>query len=330
MSARKPAVVTVTGAAGSIGYATLFRVAAGAMLGHDQPVALRMLELPQAVGAAEGTAMELDDGAFPLLSSIDIFDDPHQAFDGANFGLLIGAKPRSKGMERADLLAANSDIFAKQGAVINTVAAEDIRVIVVGNPANTNAAVAAAHAPDVPAERFTALTRLDHNRAIAQLARHTDTPVAQISRVAVWGNHSATQYPDIFHARVGDRSGAEVAADRDWLVNDFIPTVATRGTAIIEARGASSAASAANGTIDHVHDWVLGTPDGDWTSAALPSTGAYGVPEGLVCSFPVRSVGGRWEIVEGLDINEFSRARIDASVAELQTELDAVSTPSGR
>ncbi|MEP9394193.1 malate dehydrogenase [Gordonia sp. VNQ95] len=328
MAELSPAVVTVTGAAGSIGYASLFRIAAGAMLGHDRPVRLRLLELPQAVTAAEGTAMELEDGAFPLLQSVDIFDDARSAFDGAQFGLLIGAKPRSKGMERADLLAANSAIFAEQGKVINEVAAQDIRIIVVGNPANTNAAVAAAHAPDVPAERFTALTRLDHNRAIAQLARHTGAPVREISRVSIWGNHSATQYPDIFHAQVGDVSGAQVAEDERWLVDEFIPTVAKRGTAIIEARGASSAASAANATIDHVHDWVLGTPDGDWTSAALPSTGAYGIPEGIVSSVPVRAVDGRWEVVEGLEINDFSRARIDASVAELQSELDAVAALS--
>ncbi|WP_374610729.1 malate dehydrogenase [Gordonia sp. (in: high G+C Gram-positive bacteria)] len=327
MNRRIPVTVTVTGAAGSIGYASVFRIAAGAMLGHDQPVALRLLELPQAISGAVGTAMELDDGAFPLLKSVDVLDDPRKAFDGASFGLLIGARPRTKGMERADLLAANSDIFAAQGSVINDVAADDIRVIVVGNPANTNAAVAAANAPEVPADRFTALTRLDHNRAIAQLARRTGAGVDEISRVTVWGNHSATQYPDIFHARVGNRSGADIAADRDWLVDDFIPTVARRGTAIIEARGSSSAASAANATIDHVHDWVLGTPPDDWTSVALPSPGAYGVPEGLVCSFPVRSIDGRWQIVEGLDINEFSRARIDASVAELQSEREAVSTP---
>ena len=327
MKRRIPVTVTVTGAAGSIGYASVFRIAAGAMLGHDQPVALRLLELPQAISGAVGTAMELDDGAFPLLTSVDVLDDPRKAFDGASFGLLVGARPRTKGMERADLLAANSDIFAAQGSVINDVAADDIRVIVVGNPANTNAAVAAANAPEVPPERFTALTRLDHNRAIAQLARRTGASVAEISRVTVWGNHSATQYPDIFHARVGNRGGADIAADRDWLVDDFIPTVARRGTAIIEARGSSSAASAANATIDHVHDWVLGTPPDDWTSVALPSPGAYGVPEGLVCSFPVRSIDGRWQIVEGLDINEFSRARIDASVAELQSEREAVSTP---
>lgn len=327
MNRRMPVTVTVTGAAGSIGYATVFRIAAGAMLGHDQPVALRLLELPQAIPGAVGTAMELDDGAFPLLTSVDVLDDPRKAFDGASFGLLIGARPRTKGMERADLLAANSDIFAAQGSVINDVAADDIRVIVVGNPANTNAAVAAAHAPEVPADRFTALTRLDHNRAIAQLARRTGASVTEISRVTVWGNHSATQYPDIFHARVGDRSGSDIAADRDWLVADFIPTVARRGTAIIEARGSSSAASAANATIDHVHDWVLGTRPDDWTSVALPSPGVYGVPEGLVCSFPVRSVDGGWQIVEGLDINDFSRARIDASVAELQSEREAVRTP---
>ncbi|MCK8614181.1 malate dehydrogenase [Gordonia sp. C13] len=326
MSRPAPAVVTVTGAAGSIGYASVFRIAAGAMLGHDQPIALRLLELPQAVPAAVGTAMELDDGAFGLLKSVDVFDDPRKAFDGASFALLIGARPRSKGMERADLLAANSDIFAAQGAVLNDVAADDIRVIVVGNPANTNAAVAAAHAPEVPSQRFTALTRLDHNRAIAQLSHRAGVEVGEISRVTIWGNHSATQYPDIFHARVGGRSGADLAADRDWLVDDFIPTVARRGTAIIEARGTSSAASAANATIDHVHDWVLGTPADNWTSTALPSPGVYGVPEGIVCSFPVRSVDGQWEIVEGLEINDFSRERIDASVAELAAERDAAVT----
>ncbi|TSD94982.1 malate dehydrogenase [Gordonia rubripertincta] len=326
MSRPAPAVVTVTGAAGSIGYASVFRIAAGAMLGHDQPIALRLLELPQAVPAAVGTAMELDDGAFGLLKSVDVFDDPRKAFDGASFALLIGARPRSKGMERADLLAANSDIFAAQGAVLNEVAADDIRVIVVGNPANTNAAVAAAHAPEIPPQRFSALTRLDHNRAIAQLSHRAGVEVGEISRVTIWGNHSATQYPDIFHARVGGRSGADLAADREWLVDDFIPTVARRGTAIIEARGSSSAASAANATIDHVHDWVLGTPAGDWTSTALPSPGAYGVPEGIVCSFPVRSTDGEWEIVEGLDINDFSRERIDASVAELEAERDAALT----
>ncbi|MXP24052.1 malate dehydrogenase [Gordonia sp. HNM0687] len=324
MSSTTPAVVTVTGAAGQIGYAALFRIAAGAMLGHDRPVRLRLLELPHAVSAAEGTAMELDDGAFEQLLSVDIFDDARAAFDGAEFALLIGAKPRARGMERADLLQANAAIFAEQGEVLNDVAAADLRVVVVGNPANTNAAIAAAHAPDIPPERFTALTRLDHNRAIAQLAHRAGCAARDISRVSVWGNHSPTQYPDIFHARVAGRSGADLATDRAWLVDDFIPTVARRGTAIIEARGASSAASAASATIDHIHDWVLGTESDDWTSAALPSPGVYGVPEGLVCSFPVRSVGGRWEIVSGLEINEFSRARIDASVAELAGEITAV------
>ena len=316
-----PVTVTVTGAAGQIGYAALFRIAAGAMLGHDTPVALRLLELPSAVRAAEGVVMELDDGAFPLLASTEIYDDPVKAFDGVNVALLIGARPRSKGMERADLLSANAEIFSVSGQALNAGAAEDIRVLVVGNPANTNALVTSAHAPDIPADRFTALTRLDHNRAVAALARHARVPVTEISRMTIWGNHSPTQYPDIFHAVVAGRSGADYAADTHWLTDDFIPTVARRGTAIIEARGTSSAASAANGAIDHIDDWVHGT---SWTSVALPSPGVYGVDEGLVCSFPCRSVDGRWEIIEGLDINEFSRTRIDASVAELRSERDAV------
>ncbi|MFT3662210.1 MAG: malate dehydrogenase [Gordonia sp. (in: high G+C Gram-positive bacteria)] len=321
----KPDVtVTVTGAAGTIGYAALFRVAAGAMLGHDQGVHLRLLELPDRVAAAEGIAMELDDCALPQLLTVDVFDDPRAAFADVNHALLIGARPRSKGMERADLLSANASIFAAQGRVLNDVAAADVRITVVGNPANTNAAIAARHAPDIPRSRFSALTRLDHNRAVAQLSYRADTPVSEIDGVTIWGNHSATQYPDVFHARVGDVHGTELARDREWLENDFIPTVAQRGSAIIAARGASSAASAANGTIDHVHDWALGTPGDGWTSAAVVSPGAYGVPEGLVCSFPVRSRGGEWEIVEGLEINDFSRARIDASVAELQAEIAAV------
>ncbi|CAM3704474.1 malate dehydrogenase [Mycobacterium frederiksbergense] len=319
-----PITVVVTGAAGQIGYAALFRIAAGAMLGHDTPVRLRLLELPDAVRAAEGVVMELDDGAFPLLAGTDIHDDPVRAFDGVDVALLIGSRPRTKGMERADLLGANAQIFAAAGAALNAGASSDIRVLVVGNPANTNALVASAHAPDIPRERFTALTRLDHNRAVAALARHTGAPVTDISRMSIWGNHSPTQYPDIFHAIVGGRSGADFAADTRWLADDFIPTVARRGTAIIEARGASSAASAANGAIDHIDDWVHGTPDGDWTSVALPSPGVYGIEEGLVCSFPCRSREGRWEIVENLDINAFSRARIDASVAELRAERDAV------
>lgn len=319
-----PINVVVTGAAGQIGYAALFRIAAGAMLGHDTPVRLRLLELPDAVRAAEGVVMELNDGAFPLLAGADIHDDPVRAFDGVDVALLIGSRPRTKGMERADLLGANAQIFAAAGAALNAGASSDIRVLVVGNPANTNALVASAHAPDIPRERFTALTRLDHNRAVAALARHTGAPVTDISRMSIWGNHSPTQYPDIFHAIVGGRSGADFAADTRWLADDFIPTVARRGTAIIEARGASSAASAANGAIDHIDDWVHGTPDGDWTSVALPSPGVYGIEEGLVCSFPCRSREGRWEIVENLDINAFSRARIDASVDELRAERDAV------
>ena len=320
----RPQIVTVTGAAGQIGYAALFRIAAGAMLGRDTPVVLRLLELPSAVRAAEGVVMELDDGAFPLLAQTEIHDDPVAAFDGVDVALLIGAKPRTKGMERADLLSANAQIFATAGAALGAGAAADVRIVVVGNPANTNAMIAAAHAPDIPSARFTALTRLDHNRAVAAMARHAKVPVTEISRMTIWGNHSPTQYPDIFHARVGGRSGADYAADTHCLTDDYIPTVARRGTAIIEARGASSAASAANGAIDHIDDWVHGTPADDWTSVALPSPGAYGIEEGLVCSFPCRSTDGRWEIIEGLDINPFSRTRIDASVAELREERDAV------
>jgi malate dehydrogenase len=319
-----PVTVAVTGAAGQIGYAALFRIAAGAMLGRDTRVNLRLVELPDAVRAAEGVVMELDDGAFSLLANTEIYDDPVRAFDGVDVALLIGAKPRTKGMERADLLSANARIFAAAGNALNAGASKDVRVLVVGNPANTNALVASAHAPDIPGDRFTALTRLDHNRAVSAMSRHAKVPVTEISRIIIWGNHSPTQYPDIFHSVVGGRAGADYAADTRWLTDDFIPTVARRGTAIIEARGASSAASAANGAIDHVDDWVHGTPDGDWTSVALPSPGVYGIEEGLVCSFPCRSVGGRWEIVEGLDINPFSRARIDASVEELRSERAAV------
>ncbi|MGB3483037.1 MAG: malate dehydrogenase [Mycobacterium sp.] len=320
----RPQVVAVSGAAGSIGYAALFRIAAGAMLGRDTPVVLRLVEVPQAVRAAAGVVMELDDGAFPLLAGAEIYDDPVRAFDGVDVALLIGARPRTAGMERADLLSANAAIFATAGRALNAGAGADVRVLVVGNPANTNAMVAAAHAPDIPAQRFTALTRLDHNRAIAALARHSAVPVTEITQMTIWGNHSPTQYPDIFHAKVGGRSGADYAADTHWLTDEFIPTVARRGTAIIEARGASSAASAANGAIDHIDDWVHGTPAADWTSVALPSPGAYGVDEGLVCSFPCRAVDGQWQVVEGLDVNAFSRARIDASVAELRHERDAV------
>jgi malate dehydrogenase len=322
-STTAPVTVTVTGAAGQIGYALLFRIASGQLLGPDTPVRLRLLEIPQAVKAAEGTAMELDDCAFPLLTGIDITDDATAAFDGTNVALLVGARPRAKGMERGDLLEANGGIFAPQGRAINAGAADDVRVLVVGNPANTNALIAQAAAPDVPKERFTAMTRLDHNRAVGQLAKKLSVPVTEISKVTIWGNHSATQYPDLYHAEVNGKTAAE-QVDEAWLKDTFIPTVAKRGAAIIEARGASSAASAANAAIDHVFDWVNGTPDGDWTSAAVPSDGSYGVAEGIISSFPVVSRGGAWEIVQGLEIDEFSRSRIDASVQELQEERDAV------
>ncbi|GAA4374648.1 malate dehydrogenase [Actinomadura verrucosospora] len=321
---RTPVTVTVTGAAGQIGYALLFRIASGHLLGADVPVRLRLLEIPQAVKAAEGTAMELDDCAFPLLSGIDIFDDAGRAFEGTNVALLVGARPRTKGMERGDLLEANGGIFKPQGEAINAGAADDVRVLVVGNPANTNALIAQQHAPDVPAQRFTAMTRLDHNRALAQLAKKTGASVSDIRRMTIWGNHSATQYPDLFHAEIAGRNAAETVNDQDWLENTFIPTVAKRGAAIIEARGASSAASAASAAIDHVHTWVNGTADGDWTSMAVVSDGSYGVPEGLISSFPVTAADGKWEIVQGLEIDDFSRARIDASVAELSEEREAV------
>ncbi|ORT59555.1 malate dehydrogenase [Streptomyces sp. CB03238] len=321
---RTPVNVTVTGAAGQIGYALLFRIASGHLLGADVPVKLRLLEIPQGLKAAEGTAMELDDCAFPLLRGIEITDDPNVAFDGANVALLVGARPRTKGMERGDLLEANGGIFKPQGKAINDHAADDIKVLVVGNPANTNALIAQAAAPDVPAERFTAMTRLDHNRAISQLAKKTGAPVTDIKRLTIWGNHSATQYPDIFHAEIAGKNAAEVVGDQQWLADTFIPTVAKRGAAIIEARGASSAASAANAAIDHVHTWVNGTAEGDWTSMGIPSDGSYGVPEGLISSFPVTCENGTYEIVQGLDINEFSRTRIDASVQELAEERDAV------
>ncbi|WP_421743640.1 malate dehydrogenase [Cellulomonas sp.] len=322
--ASSPVTVTVTGAAGQIGYALLFRIASGQLLGPDTPVRLRLLEIPQAVKAAEGTAMELDDCAFTTLDSVEIYDDATAAFDGVNVALLVGARPRTAGMERGDLLSANGGIFKPQGEAINAGAADDVRVLVVGNPANTNAFIAASHAPDVPRERFTAMTRLDHNRAVSQLATKTGAKVADIARLTIWGNHSATQYPDLSHATVAGRPALEVVGDDAWVRDTFIPTVAKRGAAIIEARGASSAASAANAAIDHVHTWVHGTPAGDWTSAGIVSDGSYGVPEGLISSFPVTSEGGSWQIVQGLDVDEFSRSRIDASVAELVEERDAV------
>jgi malate dehydrogenase len=319
-----PVRVAVTGAAGQIGYAILFRVASGQLLGPDTPVHLSLLEIPDALKAVEGTAMELDDCAFPLLSGVDISADPNQAFDGVSIALLIGARPRTKGMERSDLLEANGGIFKPQGKALNDHAASDIRVLVVGNPANTNCLIAKENAPDIPAERFTSMMRLDHNRAIAQLAGKVNAPVADVTNMSVWGNHSPTQYPDIFHAKVGGKDAAEVVGDQNWIENEFVPTVAKRGTAVIEARGASSAASAANAAIEHVHDWVLGTPDGDWVSMGIPSDGSYGVDEGIICGFPVTCSGGSYQVVPGLELDDFSRGKIEASVNELKDERDTV------
>ena len=320
MASTTPVNVTVTGAAGQIGYALLFRIASGHLLGPDTPVRLRLLEITPALKGAEGTAMELDDCAFPLLTGIDITDDLKTAFDGTNVGLLVGARPRGPGMERGDLLSANGSIFGPQGKAINEHAASDIKVLVVGNPANTNALIAQQNAPDVPASRFTAMTRLDHNRALSQLSSKLSVPVGDITQMTIWGNHSATQYPDLYTAQVNGVSAATLV-EEDWLKDTFIPTVAKRGAAIIEARGASSAASAANAAIDHVYDWVNGT---DWTSSSVASDGSYGVPEGLISSFPCRAVNGEWEIIPGVEINDFSRGKIDASVAELSEERDAV------
>ncbi|MEI7624969.1 MAG: malate dehydrogenase [Actinomycetota bacterium] len=319
-----PVKVTVTGAAGQIGYALLFRIASGHLLGPDTKVHLSLLEVPAAVKAAQGTAMELDDCAFPLLAGIDISDDPNAAFNGTNIAMLVGARPRTKDMERADLLEANGGIFGPQGRALNAHAASDLKVLVVGNPANTNALITMHNAPDVPRERFTAMTRLDHNRAISQLAKKSGADLSEIKKMTIWGNHSATQYPDIFHATVGGVNAAEAVNDQAWLEGDFIPTVSKRGAAIIEARGASSAASAANAAIGHVHDWVLGTPKDDWVSMAIVSDGSYGVAEGLISSFPVTCSGGEYTVVQGLEINDFSRTRIDATAAELAEERDAV------
>jgi len=320
-----PVKVTVTGAAGQIGYALLFRIASGQMLGPDTPVELSLLEIPDAVKAAEGTAMELDDCAFPLLRKIDISDDPKQAFEGCNVGLLVGARPRGPGMERADLLEANGGIFKPQGEAIAAGAAADVRVLVVGNPANTNCLIALSNADGVPRERFTAMMRLDHNRAIAQLANRLGKAVSDVTNMTVWGNHSTTQYPDVVNAKVNGKSAWDAVDDEAWIADEFIPRVAKRGAAIIEARGASSAASAANAAIDHVRDWVRGTPQGDWVSMGVPANGSYGVDEGIVAGFPCACSGGEWSIVEGLELPEFSRARIDASAAELREERDAVS-----
>ncbi|MGI8434400.1 MAG: malate dehydrogenase [Nocardioidaceae bacterium] len=319
-----PVKVAVTGAAGQIGYSLLFRLASGSLFGADTPIELRLLEVTPALDALAGVVMELDDCAFSTLAGVEIGDDPNVIFDGVNVALLVGARPRSKGMERGDLLEANGAIFTGQGRALNDHAADDVRITVTGNPANTNALIAMSNAPDIPAERFSALTRLDHNRALAQLAAKTRTSVNDLSRMTIWGNHSATQYPDIFHADVGGRNAAEAVDDQQWLEDEFIPTVQKRGAAIIEARGASSAASAASATTDHARDWLQGTPEGDWVSMAVASDGSYGVPEGLISSFPVTTAGGRWDIVQGLDIDDFSRSRIDASVAELGEERDAV------
>ncbi|RYU12729.1 malate dehydrogenase [Nocardioides iriomotensis] len=319
-----PVKVAVTGAAGQIGYSLLFRLASGSLLGPDTPIQLQLLEITPALKALEGVVMELDDCAFSTLAGVEIGDDPNTIFDGVNLALLVGARPRGPGMERGDLLEANGAIFTAQGRALNAVAADDVRVGVTGNPANTNALIAMTNAPDIPSERFSALTRLDHNRAISQLAAKTGAKVTDIKKMSIWGNHSATQYPDIFHAEVGGKNAAEVVDDQAWIENDFIPTVAKRGAAIIDARGSSSAASAASATIDAARDWLQGTPDGDWVSMAVKSDGSYGVPEGLIYSYPVTTKDGSWEIVQGLEIDDFSRAKMDATAAELADERDAV------
>ncbi|HUF94808.1 MAG TPA: malate dehydrogenase [Acidimicrobiia bacterium] len=320
----EPLKITVTGAAGQIGYSLLFRIASGQMLGPDQPVVLQMLEIPPVLPALDGVAMELEDCAFPLLAGMVKTASPETAFDGADFALLVGALPRKAGMERGDLLSANGAIFTTQGKAIAAAASDDVKVLVVGNPANTNCLIAAANAEGMAPANFTAMTRLDHNRAISQLAAKTGRPVSSIRRMTIWGNHSATQYPDLFHCEVDGENAYELVADHDWVDQEFIPTVSKRGAAIIEARGASSAASAANAAIGHVKDWVNGTAEGDWVSMGVPSDGSYGVPEGLISSFPCVTRDGTWEIVRGLEIDEYSRSKIDASVAELAEERDAV------
>jgi malate dehydrogenase len=319
----KPVRVTVTGAAGQIGYSIVFRIASGQLLGPDRPVDLRLLEIPQAMGALEGVAMELVDCAFPLLANLDLHDQPGEAFDGANIALLVGSRPRTKGMERAELLSENGKIFTVQGKALNDNAAEDLKVLVVGNPANTNCLIAMNNAPDIPRERFTAMLRLDHNRAIAQLANKLEVPVTDVSQMGVWGNHSPTMYPDLFHAKVGEQIAADAVDDREWIENDFLPNVGKRGAAIIEARGASSAASAASAAIDHMHDWVTGT-NGRWVSMGIASDGSYDIPEGLISGFPCTCENGSYEIVQGLDLDAFSRQKIDASIAELVGERDTV------
>jgi malate dehydrogenase len=317
-----PVRVTVTGAAGQIGYSIVFRIASGQLLGEDQPVDLRLLEIPPAMGALEGVAMELVDCAFPLLGGLDLHDNAEEAFDGTNIALLVGSRPRTKGMERAELLGENGKIFTAQGKALNDRAADDVKVLVVGNPANTNCLIATNNAPDVPRERFTSMMRLDHNRAVAQLANKAVVPVTEITQMGVWGNHSPTMYPDLFHAQVRGEQATKVVDDMEWIEDEFLPGVGKRGAAIIEARGASSAASAANAAIDHVDDWVTGSAD--WVSMGVPSDGSYGIPEGLICGFPCLCDGGRYKIVEGLELDDFSRAKIDASVAELTDERDTV------
>jgi malate dehydrogenase len=319
---KKPVRVTVTGAAGQIGYSLVFRIASGQLLGPDQPVDLRLLEIPPAMGALDGVAMELIDCAFPLLGGLDLHDNPNDAFDGVNVALLVGSRPRTKGMERAELLGENGKIFTVQGKALNERAAADLKVLVVGNPANTNCLIAMNNAPDIPRERFTSMMRLDHNRAVAQLASKLAVGVSDVTHMGVWGNHSPTMYPDLFHAEVRGEQAAKAVDDQAWIEGDFLPNVGKRGAAIIEARGASSAASAANAAIDHVHDWVAGTSD--WVSMGVPSDGSYGVPEGLISGFPCTCADGEWSIVQGLEIDEFSRGRIDASLAELTDERDTV------
>ncbi len=320
----EPVRIAVTGAAGQIGYSLLFRIASGAVLGPDQPVILQLLEITPALGALDGVAMELDDCAFPLLAGVVKTDDAETAFADADLAFLVGSRPRTKGMERGDLLSANGAIFTVQGKALSAAASKDVKVLVVGNPANTNALIAMRNAPDIAEAQFTAMTRLDHNRAKAQLAAKTGTSVNDIARMTIWGNHSATQYPDLFHATVDGTIAADVVDDQSWLEGEFIPTVQKRGAAIIEARGASSAASAANAAAEHMRDWVAGTPEGDWVSMAVPSDGSYGVPAGLISSFPCTTEAGTWKIVADLEIDDFSRGRIDASVAELVEERDAV------
>ncbi len=320
---QSPVKIAVTGAAGQICYNLLFRIGSGSLLG-DTPIELRLLEITPALKALEGVVMELDDCAFPNLVKIEIGDDPEKVFDGVNAAMLVGAMPRKAGMERSDLLSANGAIFTAQGRALNKVAADDVKVLVTGNPANTNALIAMSNAPDIPREQFNALTRLDHNRAKAQLAQKLGKPVGSVTHMTIWGNHSSTQYPDLFNALVDGQNAAQAIGDDAWIENDFIPTVAKRGAAIIAARGLSSAASAANATVEHMRDWMLGTPEGDWVSMSVPSDGSYGVPEGIISSFPCTVADGKYSIVQGLEINDFSRSRIDASVAELQDEKAAV------